>query len=239
MIRIAICDDSEEQALFLYQNVLKYMKENKEQAEIAMYEKSQMLQYDIQDGKFFDMILTDIEMPELNGMELVTLVRNYLPEVLIIFVTSHIKYAVDAFEYSVFRYIPKNMLQDKLPQALKDALKMIRMQAEEYYMISMPNRMEKLALRKILYIMREGKNSVFYLADGTDTRERKSLMKVYQGLNSNEFVFADRGCIVNLAHIQFIRDTKIEMENGDWIQASRSRLTEIKQGLQALWGRQL
>lgn len=239
MIKIAICDDSEEQAQFLYQNVFKYMEENKEQAEIAMYEKSQILQYDIQEGRFFDMILTDIEMPDLNGMELVSITRNYLPEVLIIFVTSHLKYAVDAFEYSVFRYIPKSMLQDKLPQALEDALKMVHMQADEYYMIAMPNRMEKIALRKILYIMREGKNSVFYLTDGTDTRERKSLMSVYQDLKSSDFAFADRGCIVNLAHIQSIRDTKIEMDNGAWIPASRSRITEIKQGLQDLWRKQL
>lgn len=239
MIKIAICDDSEKQAQFLYENVSEYMQNNKEPAEIALYDKSQLLQYDVLDGKFFDIILTDIEMPKINGMELVNTVRNYLPEVLIIFVTSHIKYAVDAFEYSVFRYIPKNMLRDKLPQALKDAMQMIHMQSKEYYMITMPNHMEKLAFRRILYILREGKNSVFYLTDGTDVKERKSLMKVHQALKSCDFVFADRGCIVNLAHILSIRDTRIEMDNGNWIQASRTRMDEVKQGLQALWRKQL
>ncbi len=238
MINIAICDDSDKQAKFLYQNVSEYMKNSKEPTEITLYQKSQILKYDVQDGKFFDLILTDIEMPEINGMELVNMVRSYLPEVLIIFVTSHIKYAVDAFEYSIFRYIPKNMLQDKLPQALRDAVHMVHLQSEEYYMISMPNHMEKLAFRRILYILREGKNSVFYLTDGTDVRERKSLMSVQQGLSS-DFVFADRGCIVNLAHILSIRDTKIEMENGAWIQASRARLPEVKQGLSDLWRKQL
>lgn len=182
MIKIAICDDSERQAQFLYQNVSEYMQNYKEPAEITLYSKSQMLQYDVQDGKFFDIILTDIEMPEINGIDLVNMVRSYLPEVLIIFVTSHIKYAVEAYEYGVFRYIPKNMLRDKLSQALNDAVKMIHMQAEEYYMIALPNHMEKIALRRIMYIMREGKNSVFYLTDGTDVRERKSLMNVRQGL---------------------------------------------------------
>lgn len=239
MVKIAICDDAEDQARTLYQSVSEYMKNHAELSEIILYEKSQLLQYDVQEGRFFDMILTDIEMPDLNGMELVNITRNYLPEAVIIFVTSHLKYAVDAFEYSVFRYIPKNILQDKLPQALEDALKMMRTQAGEYYMISLPNRMEKLALHKILYIMREGKNSVFYLTDGTDTRERKSLMNVHQELKSGDFVFADRGCIVNLAHIQSIRDTKIEMDNGAWILTKHSRLAEIKRGLQNVWEQQL
>lgn len=64
-------------------------------------------------------------------------------------------------------------------------------------------------------------------------------MNILQGLKNSDFVFADRGCLVNLAHILSIRDTKIEMDNGAWIQTNRSRLAEIRRGLWNLWRKQL
>ena len=49
----------------------------------------------------FDLLLLDIEMPGVTGMELAERLRPFLPDVKIIFVTSHIEYAIDAFELSV------------------------------------------------------------------------------------------------------------------------------------------
>ena len=50
----------------------------------------------------FDLILLDIEMPESTGMEIAEKIKPYLPNVKIIFITSHIEYAIDAFELSIF-----------------------------------------------------------------------------------------------------------------------------------------
>ena len=97
MIRIAICDDESTHVKKLYQMVNKYLKRNHLNANITSYSQSEMLLYDIQDGQYFDLVLTDIEMPKTDGMELAKKIRTYLPEVLILFVTSHIKYAIDAY----------------------------------------------------------------------------------------------------------------------------------------------
>ena len=75
--------------------------------------------YDIQEQKHYDLILSDIEMPKMNGMELAGYIKSYLPQVFIIFITSHIKYAIDAYELSIFRYVPKNMITERLKPALK------------------------------------------------------------------------------------------------------------------------
>ena len=66
-----------------------------------------MLQYDIEEGQYYDLILSDIEMPQIDGMDLAAYMKRYLPDVLIIFITSHLKYAVDAFELSVSIYTQK------------------------------------------------------------------------------------------------------------------------------------
>lgn len=239
MIYIAICDDNEKSASALKSRVTAYLKKNNVLAELTVYTQSRMLQYDIQEGKYFDLILSDIEMPHIDGMKLAAWLKQYLSEVLIIFITSYLKYAVDAFELSIFRYIPKNAVDDRLPQALRDAIHMINMQANDYYMIQMPSRIEKIPYKKILYIQREGKNSVFYLTDGATSKVRKSLTEVFKELHSEDFIYVDRGDIVNLAHILGIRDGIVELENGIYLPASHAKLEEIKNRLSDFWAAQI
>lgn len=239
MIRIAICDDFSQMIETLKQQVLTFMEQEKEPVSLQTYEKSELLKFDLQEGMQFDLILSDIEMPGVDGMELAGIIRMYLPEVVLIFVTSHMKYAVDAYEYGVFRYIPKNMLEERLLQALKDALQMIRMQTESCYRITQGSHMEKVSYRRILYIRKDGKNSVFTLKQGEVLRERKSLNQVYQELDSEEFVFVDRGCIVNLLHISRFYGDEVELDNGEKLPVSRGRLNETKVALQTLWSRNI
>ena len=182
-----------------------------------------------------DVVLTDIEMPHMNGMELAATIRTYLPGALIIFITAYTKYALDAFELSAFRYIDKEMLPEKLPTAIRDAFRILHMQTDQYYPLSNTRMYRKLLLKDILYISREGKNSIFHLTNQTEIKERKSLNPVMEELNSSDFVFADRGIIVNLIHIVSIQDTMIELDNGEFLPASLARIKELKLLLQKLW----
>ena len=93
----------------------------------------------------------------------------------------------------------------------------------------------KILLKDILYIQREGKNSIFYLANQDILKQRKSLVPIMEKLNSSDFVFADRGIIVNLIHIVSIQDTTIELDNGEFLPASLARIKELKLLLQKLW----
>ena len=51
-------------------------------------------------------------------MELAGKIRPVLPNVKIIFITSPVEYAIDAFELSIFRYVPKNGIARRLPGAI-------------------------------------------------------------------------------------------------------------------------
>lgn len=235
MIQIAICDDSEVSLQNLNHAVTDILKSNHELAEITLYNESKFLNYNINEGHFYDLILTDIQMPHIDGMELAANIRKHLPNSLIIFITAHSKYALDAFELSIFRYIDKETIPTKLPLAIADALKMIHLQEDQYYLLSYNRMHRKILMKDILYIQREGKNSIFYLTNQDTLKERKSLVPIMEKLNSPDFIFIDRGIIVNLIHIVCIRDTTIELDNGHFILASIPRMKELKFQLQKLW----
>lgn len=239
MIYIAICEDNEQSAKLLKKKVITLLNQYNVLADISVYIQSKMLQYDIQEGKYFDLILSDIEMPDIDGMVLAGYIRKYLSEVLIIFITSHLKYAVDSYELSIFRYIPKASIDSRLPHALKDAVNMINIQADKYYTIQTPTRIEKIPYQKILYIQREGKNSVITLTDYSVTKVRKSLAQVFKEIKSEDFIYVDRGDIVNLAHIMGIKAGIVELKNGVRLPASHAKLEQIKAKLSDFWGEQL
>ena len=177
-----------------------------------------------------------LEMPHIDGMELAGYIKKYLPEVFIVFITSHTKYAIDAFELSIFRYVTKSTLQMKLDHAVLDAVKLINGRSDQVYHIHMPSRVEKIPYEKILYMTREGKNTIIVLADGSRTHVRKNLATVVKELNSDEFVYVDRGNIANVRNIMKIKDGNVELENGVRLFASHARVEEIKKKVCEFWG---
>lgn len=70
-----------------------------------------------------DIILTDIYMPVMDGIEFSHEIKKHFPEIIIIFLTGYneFTYAQQAIEIGVFRYITKPILQNELIQTLIDA----------------------------------------------------------------------------------------------------------------------
>lgn len=236
MIRIAICDD-EERAVALHEKiVMDSLQTQGIGCEITAYTQSRNLFYDItDDGFFYDLILLDIEMPRISGMKIPQQIKGFLPNVRIIFVTSHTEYAIDAFELSIFRYVPKNNLEVKLSAAVTDAVKLIELEAGQEYIIQTANRMEKIPYKDIFYIQRDGKNACIVSKAGI-SKVRKSLQQVFDELNAPEFIFIDRGYIVNIIQIMKVSGGMAVLKNGEQLLISRSHLQEVKQKINQFWG---
>ncbi|MDE6844169.1 MAG: LytTR family DNA-binding domain-containing protein [Lachnospiraceae bacterium] len=248
MLQIGICDD---ETLLL--DEIKRITDDCLQKQqtfsvLSTYTDGKMLLYDIQDGKHFDLLLLDIEMPDISGMELAHRIHELLPDSLMIFVTAHYKYAVDAYALHIFRYIPKNQLMDRLPHALKDAVSLLEIQNTDSYIISSQNRLERIPLKEILFIEKDGKNAVFHTTmtgnrtedptenQSTPTRRiRKTLTEVFDELHSEEFYFIERGFIVNLRHVSGISRTDCILTDQTHLPISQSRLPEFKKKLNRYW----
>lgn len=236
MLRIAICDD-DKAAVESHKNITENcLKDCGSVGKLETYITSDNLLYDItEDQFFFDLILLDIEMPGSTGMEIAEKIKPYLPNVKIIFITSHIEYAIDAFELSIFRYVPKDDTDQRLPAAIQDAIKLIELEDGKSYTIQTNSRLEKIPYREIYYIERDGKNAAITTAGGI-SRVRKSLQQVYAELGADEFIFIDRGCIVNMIHIMQIKDGMAVLKSGESLPVSRSHLQEVKEQINHYWG---
>lgn len=239
MIRIAICDDEPDSILRNKEILQACTGRMKCIADMITYTNGEMLLSDIlEDDFFYDLILLDIEMPNISGMDIVQSIKPRLPNVRVIFITSHIKYAIDSFELSIFRYVPKDDLEKRLTYAVSDALKLIMLENHKNYLVVTANRMEKVSFQDILYIQRDGKNSAITTFHGV-IKVRKSLQNVLEELDAEEFIFIERGCIVNLMQVTQIKNSMIYLKNQIELPISRSHLQGVKVALNSYWGKRI
>lgn len=236
MIQIALCDDEPVLLEEIKKETEQCLNEQKVFSAVSTFTKGENLLYEMEEGAAFDLMLLDIELPGISGMELARRIHEKSPGTLILFVTAHYKYAVDAYELNIFRYIPKNQLKERLPHAIRDAVAVLRIQNVDSYLICNQNRLERIPLKNVLYIMRDGKNAVFHLKDCPEEyRVRKALSEVYEELNQQEFLFIDRGCIVNLQHIAGITHSDCILTDRTVLAVAQSRLAELKKRLNEFW----
>lgn len=236
MLHIAICDD-DNNAVATHKKIVETCLEQSGSAgKITTYTASGNLLYDItEDGFFYDLVLLDIEMPGNSGMEIAEKIKPCLPDVKIIFITSHIEYAIDAFELSIFRYVPKNDIDKRLFPAIQEAIKLVGLEDGKAYTVQTRSRLEKIPYKEIYYIERDGKYASISTTGGV-SKVRKSLQQVYKELNAEEFIYIDRGFIVNIIHIMQVKDGMAVLKNGVLLPISRTHLQEVKAQVNNYWG---
>ena len=77
----------------------------------------------------YDLVITDMNMPQMGGMELVQYLRLHHPETLVIVFTGFASYqdAVDAVKLGAFDYLPKPLQPEILRHAIERALEYQRL----------------------------------------------------------------------------------------------------------------
>ena len=77
-LKIAICDDDALQRDYLSEVAASWAKRNRHLAEIRQYAEPKAFLFDYSEEKDFDILLLDIEMPEMNGIELTRRLRKVI-----------------------------------------------------------------------------------------------------------------------------------------------------------------
>lgn len=242
MIRIAVCDDEHCFVAQIHTILTSQAKSLPCAIHISTYLSSSQLLYDVEEGRHFDLLFLDIEMPENNGMNLASAIGKLLPLALTVFVTSHTKYAVKAYELSVFRYIPKSELETCLPLALSDACGLLTRNSHDTYVIESSRMMRKIAADDILYIYKDQKYAVVVL-EHEKILHRKSLDQVLGELcapkREGGFLMVERGYIVNLFHVEKMEGSELFLDNGAVIPVSRRNQKEVRNAITSYWRKKL
>jgi two-component system response regulator AlgR len=114
------------------------------------------------DGGGVDVVLLDIRMPGLDGLELARTLRLQARPPVIVFVTAHTEHALTAFEVEAADYLTKPVRAERLAQALAKAKRLLVAHraepgddTQEHLLIQDRGRAERVALSEVLYLKSE------------------------------------------------------------------------------------
>ena len=105
----------------------------------------------------------------------------------------------------------------------------------KFYLIETITKYIKLYYIDIYYIYKVGKYSIIVSTIG-EYKVRKSLNQVYDELNSEEFIFIERGYIANIIHIDRMEKEKVYMDNDITLKVGRPQVHNVKTKIAEYWG---
>ena len=117
MLRIAVLDDQELYVNKIDEITRKAMLKHGIAYELFKYTSTEEFLYDLSEDNKCDIYLIDVELQTTSGLEVARQIREKYYDSVIIYVTNYIEYAVAGYEVNAYRYIPKNILEEKLPEA--------------------------------------------------------------------------------------------------------------------------
>lgn len=210
---IGICDDQAEERERICKVCEKVLEQIKCPAETALYEDASfVLQADTKP----DILILDIEMPGMSGIELKDELQCKEGTTYIIFVTDHEEMIADAFGLYVLRFVQKENLEDKLPEALAQAVRMKRNNCIVH----------GTASEKILYINSLGNYIQIVTESGKQPLIRESMKQLKKTLEECPFIEIKRGCLVNVAKIEKIK-SGIVVVGDEQLEISKRKQSEV------------
>lgn len=229
MLNIAVLDDEDIYIDRVSRITEKCMNQMGMNYEIGIYRNGQDVLTDLKKGRYFDIYLLDMKLPDMDGLEVAKQIRRRLSDSILIYITHYVDYSIEGYEVNAYRYILKTKLEENLPRAylsMREALKK-RKNYDRFYMVEHYGQQEKILYRDIYYLKKDRKYVIIVHKNGT-CPVRKSIGIVLEELHSEEFLMIDRSCVVNMDHVEALKNYGVCIRNGETLPVSRPKWAYVK-----------
>ena len=223
-MRIAVIDDQPADRDYIAALVSRWAKDWDTAVTAVPFPSAEAFLFDYSEDKNFDILLLDIEMGAINGVELAKTVRAENDAVQMVFITGFPDFIAEGYEVSALHYLMKPVERDKLFSVLDRAAANLE-KAERRLRVTFERRTDYVPFSKILYLEAQ-KQYVRIVTDGEEYRMKASLAETAAQLD--EFFFScQRSFIVNLRHVARILPDRVVLKNGAEVPISRGMAEKI------------
>lgn len=233
MVRtVAVVEDSQAEADLLKEYFSRYSADKGTQFRVTHFESSRLFLNKYK--PIYDIVLLDIGLPGINGMETAVRLREVDKTTMIIFVTNMAQFAVRGYEVGAFDFVVKPVTYSNFALKLQRALNTISSRRDHEVVVSTADGIFRIASSQIKYIEISGHKMTYHTTDGT-INAYGNLKEVDAGLNGRMFVRCNSCYLVNLNYVQAVRGYKVVVY-GDELQISRPRRKDFVQALNDFLG---
>lgn len=220
MIRIAICDNEKEALGKASDIVLSWADENGIEVEVHRFENGDALLSESAVCRM-DIVLLDIIMPMLNGMDTARELRKQDAVVPIIFLTSSPEFALESYDVKARGYLLKPVDEKKLKDLLDDVSQSY-LEEPKHLIVKTEFGYQKLYYREIEYVEAQNKTILFWMRNEKQIRITETLHSFENKLGDSESFFkCHRSYIVNMQNVDNYNMSEINTKSGYRIPIAR------------------
>lgn len=228
MYRIAICDDEPVICSQIERIVLDYGRKMFQNIDVDVYFSGEELCKYLENETYYDMIILDIELKKLNGIDAGRRIRNELKNeaVLIVYISGKDTYAMELFDVRPMHFLVKPITTERILKVLEKGLELSSKLCQTFQ-YQKGHHICKVALKDILYfesldrkirmVTNEGEE-IFYGA----------LADIFSKIGKYGFFSCHKSYLVNYHHVIKFEYEKLTMKDGESLSISQPKRKSVR-----------
>ncbi len=224
--KIAVCDDSAADSEYISMLISAWASERNVTPKVDTFPSAEAFLFHYADEKDYNILLLDIEMKAINGIELAKRMRAENRSAQIVFITGYPDFIAEGYEVSALHYLMKPILAYKLFEVLDRAAANLG-ENEKSIIIRTAGESVRMAVGDIVSVEAFAHSSVVTTIH--DKLEVKSSITEMQKLLGNSFIRCHRSYLVGIRYIKSISKAEITLDSGAKLPLSRSNYDAVNQ----------
>ncbi len=206
---IAICDDSKSDAEMIRFSLMDITDE----IEIMWFEKGSELTESIKNGTYYDLVFQDIYLEKEIGMDIARTVKELSPDTQIIFVTTSLDHAIDAFKVQAIDYLVKPCTEADVVKAFSRVTMKRNSQASSSVVLNSRKDIRVFYPENVIKIESDRHYTNIYSKNKKAERLLISFTKAAEQFGK-KFIEIRRGLLVNPDYIEKITGATVILSDG-------------------------
>ena len=237
MINLVICDDEQGVRSMLQNYIERFSAETGELFDVRSFASGTELLagYPINT----DIVLMDVVMGAVNGLETAAEIRRRSPGAIIIFISQSPQFALNAYKVRAFGYLTKPLRYADFRYELSEALKRLRADAGEHLTLRCGGELLRLELNDVRYIEAQNHSYVVYMSGGESHRSVGRLSELEEQLTAQGFFRCHRAYMINLRWLLRLDGSNAELRGGGSVPVSKYRRAELLKSFARYLGERL
>lgn len=224
MIKIAIVEDETVEQ----ERLKKYLDEFQNESGVKFL-------VDVFDKAFFfvekykadyQIIFLDIELPDGNGMEIASKIRQKDHDVIIVFITNLGQYAIKGYEVQAYDFILKPVKYERFKTLLNRLLHTVKIKKESFLVLKTTSGLAKISTLEIQYLSVDD-HLLYYHTSDKVYECWETLKSAEEKLPKPMFARLNKSTIVNLLFVQAVNNDSVSLTNGKVLPFSHLQKQQI------------
>ena len=165
-MNIALIDDE----AAILENVRKCVENEivpQDEVNLSTYTRAEDFLQEMEQGYEFDILVSDIDMPDMGGLELGRRIHEEGGGPYLVFLTAYLEYAAESYIIEAYQYILKEDMEKRLPPILRQLIDRVKKEKKQFRMVgTLVNNKVRVYYRDMIYIEKDkGSKYICYITE--------------------------------------------------------------------------